>query len=145
MVIDPRHALYGQKLRLVQFHGDGKARGTCTVEIQKDIWRRIPVSVTDCSADKPEVFPLPLNLVVVRQLLDSLTQIAAMNEEESNHETRANESGRRADVAEAPYPDNAKPAMGEARTQSPTTDAALSNSGLPADPEGTSGRVGGDA
>ena len=144
-IIDPRHALYGQKLRLVQFHGDGKARGTCTVETQKDIWRRIPVSVTDCSADKPEVFPLPLNLVVVRQLLDSLTKIAAMNEEESNHETRANHSRRRADLAGDPYPNDTKPAMGEARAPSPTANAALSHSGLPADPEDISGTVGGDA
>lgn len=144
-VIDPRHALYGQTLRLVKFHGDGKARGTCTVELQKDIWRRIPVSVTDCGHHEPMVYPLPLNLLVVGQLLDCIKHIAAMHQEESNNEARARKSGSRIDASKTPIPNNPKSALGSARAKAPTTDANVSDTDLPADNEGQPSAAGGNA
>jgi hypothetical protein len=86
-IIDPRHALYGQKLRLVQIANSGKEEtSSCTVELGADVWRRIPLSVTDLGSNQPVLYPLPLNLTVMRQLLDLFRRIAVQCQEGTSHE-----------------------------------------------------------
>lgn len=88
-IIDPRHALYGQKLRLVQIADSGKEEtSSCTVELCADVWRRIPVSVTDLGNNQPVLYPLPLNLTVVRQLLELFRRLEIQCQEGTSDEKK---------------------------------------------------------
>jgi hypothetical protein len=93
-IIDPRHALYGQKLRLVQVANGGKEEtSSCTVELRADVWRRIPLGVTNLSSNQPVLYPLPVNLLVVRQLLALFRRIEIQCQEASSDENNKKASG----------------------------------------------------
>ena len=88
-IIDPRHALYGQKLRLVQIANRSKEEtSSCTVELCADVWRRIPLSVTDLGNNEPVLYPLPLNLTVMRQLLELFRRIEIQCQEGTSDENK---------------------------------------------------------
>jgi hypothetical protein len=88
-IIDPRHALYGQKLRLVQIANSGKEEtSSCTVELRADVWRRIPLSVTNLGSNQPVLYPLRLNLTVMRQLLELFRRIEVQCQEGTSHENK---------------------------------------------------------
>jgi hypothetical protein len=88
-IIDPRHALYGQKLRLVQIAHSGKEEtSSCTVELCADVWRRIPLSVTDLGNNQPVLYPLALNLTVMRQLLELFRRLEIQCQEGTSHENQ---------------------------------------------------------
>jgi hypothetical protein len=88
-IIDPRHALYGQTLRLVNIATSGKEEAaSCTVELRADVWRRIPLSVTNLGTNEPVLYPLPLNLSVVRQLLDVFRRIEVQCQEATSNENQ---------------------------------------------------------
>ena len=88
-IIDPRHALYGQKLRLVQIADSGKEESSsCTVELCADVWRRIPLSVTDLGNNQPVYYPLALNLTVMRQLLELFRRIEVQCQEGASNENK---------------------------------------------------------
>jgi hypothetical protein len=80
--------LCGQTLRVVAISQDGKAGPVCTVELQKDIWRRIPVNVTNLGRHEPMSYPLPLNLPLVGQLLELYTRIEARTKERTSHDSQ---------------------------------------------------------
>ena len=75
-IIDPRHSLCGQSFRLVSVSQSGKEGSVCTIELQSNIWRRIPLDVTDLGRHTPPTYPLPLTLSVVRELLEVFEHIA---------------------------------------------------------------------
>lgn len=88
-ILDPRHALYGQRLRLVQIANSGKEEtSSCTVELCADVWRRVPLSVTDLGRNPLVLYPLPLNLTVVGQLLDLFRRIAVQCQEVTSNENK---------------------------------------------------------
>ncbi len=92
-IIDPRHALYGQRLRLVQVANSGKEEtSSCTVELRADVWRRIPLSVTDLGKNQPVFYPLPLNLTVMRQLLELFRRIEVQCQEGASNENKGQPS-----------------------------------------------------
>jgi hypothetical protein len=92
-IIDPRHALYGQKLRLVQIAHSGKEEtSNCTVELCASVWRRIPLSVTDLGKNQPVFYPLPLNLTVMRQLLELFRRIEVQCQEGASNENKGQPS-----------------------------------------------------
>lgn len=88
-IIDPRHALYGQRLRLVQVAHSGKEEtSSCTVELCADVWRRIPLSVTDLGRNQPVLYPLPLSLTVMRQLLELFRRLEIQCQEGTSDENK---------------------------------------------------------
>jgi hypothetical protein len=88
-IIDPRHALYGQRLRLIQVANSGKEEASsCTVELCADVWRRVPLSVTDLGRNQPVLYPLPLNLTVMRQLLELFRRIEVQCQEGTSDENK---------------------------------------------------------
>ncbi|MBV7339035.1 hypothetical protein KFU94_64620 [Chloroflexi bacterium TSY] len=129
-VVDPRHALCGQKLKVVKISAEGKEGPVCTVELQKDIWRRIPLSITDVGRYEPILYPLPLNLRVVGELLDLYKRIEVQIKENSSNDERKNET-------ESSNPPNrkesnvSKTSLAAAKSTPPTADSAESGADLP--------------
>jgi hypothetical protein len=68
-VTDPRHPLYGQTFHLSHIANKQYLGRCCVVWPQEGIERNIPVEATDRSTEPFTIFPLPLDLSSLRQLL----------------------------------------------------------------------------
>jgi hypothetical protein len=68
-VIDPRDPLYGQSFTLLFVENKSYRGECCVVRMETGIERHIPISVTDQAPEQFRIYPLPLNLSSVRELL----------------------------------------------------------------------------
>ena len=85
-VTDPRHPLYGQTLTLVYITNKPYSGRCCVVWLQEGIERNVPVEATDRSTEPLIIFPLPLNLSSVRQLLATCERMVPQIMEKSMKE-----------------------------------------------------------
>ena len=68
-VTDPRHPLFGRTLPLIHVTNRQYLGRCCVIRLQEGIERNVPLEATDHSAEPITIFPLPLSLSSMRQLL----------------------------------------------------------------------------
>lgn len=81
-VTDPRHPLYGQTFHLSHITNKQYLGRCCVVWPQEGIERNIPLEATDRSTEPITIFPLPLDLSSVRQLLVAFERMMSQSVEE---------------------------------------------------------------
>ena len=79
-VADPRHPLCGQTFRLSHITNKQYLDRYCVVWFKEGIQRNIPLETTDRSTEPITIFPLPLDLSSVRQLLVAFERIKSQEE-----------------------------------------------------------------
>ena len=79
-VTDPRHPLCGRRFRLSHITNKQYLGSCCVVWLHEGIERHIPLEATDRSAEPIAIFPLPLGLSSVRQLLVAFERIESQEE-----------------------------------------------------------------
>lgn len=77
-VVDPREPLYGQTFPLVFIENKPYRGSCCIVRDVNGVERHIPVAVTNRSAEPLAIFPIPLSLSSVRQLLSAYERIVRL-------------------------------------------------------------------
>jgi hypothetical protein len=60
----------------------------CVVWIAEGIERTVPVAATDRAAEPPYIFPAPLSVIAVQQLLATFERITSRSVEEEEDESR---------------------------------------------------------
>ena len=79
-VTDPRHPLYGQTFHLSHIANKQYLGRCCAVWPQEGIERNIPLEATDRCTEPITIFPLPLDLSSLRQLLVAFERIESQEE-----------------------------------------------------------------
>src|SRR5262249_18216977 len=75
-IIDPRHPLYGQTLRLIQFAKSAHYHGPCCVVwLENGAERLIPLGATDRAPQPPTFYSFPLNLTSAENLARTYARI----------------------------------------------------------------------
>jgi hypothetical protein len=87
-VTDPRHPLFGRTLPMLGITNKQNLVPCCVVWIAAGIERMVPVAATDRAAEPPYIFPAPLNVVAVQQLLAAFERITSRSVEEAENESR---------------------------------------------------------
>ena len=85
-VTDPRHPLYGQTFPLAYITNKPYSGRCCVLWLQEGIGRNVPVEATDRSTQPLTIFPLPLSLSSVKQLLAIYERMTSQPMEESMEE-----------------------------------------------------------
>ena len=80
-VIDPRHPLYGRTFPLLEITNKQYLGRCCVVLYEPPLCRYIPVTATDRSPEPLCIYPLPLNLPSIEQLLATYEVIVSQIEE----------------------------------------------------------------
>ncbi len=88
-VVDPRHPLVGRTFRLIEIANKPYFGYACLVAFRGPVERHIPVCVTDLAAEPPVIFPLPLNLASVQQLVATYERICCQRAEGTEDELPA--------------------------------------------------------
>src|ERR1700741_5024184 len=105
-VIDPRHPLYGQTLRLIQFTKNAHHGPSCVVWLENGAERLIPIAATDRSPQPPTLYPQPLNLAASESLVRAYARIRTQIKERAENVQPTNQS-----VSDCPIsPDQQRPA-----------------------------------
>jgi len=68
-IVDPRHALFGQTLLLLEVASKPYRGRCCVVQLREGFCCHVPLSATSRSVEPPAVFPVPLDLPALEQLL----------------------------------------------------------------------------
>ena len=79
-VADPRHPLCGQTFRLSHITNKQCLGRCCVIWLKEGIQRNIPLEATDRSTEPIAIFPLPLDLSSMRQLLVAFERIESQEE-----------------------------------------------------------------
>jgi len=82
-VVDPRHPLYDQSFPLLHLTRQHKLIPCCRVQVAANVTRLIPISVTNLAAARPEIFPLPVDLASLHNLINVFTAIQAQVDQEA--------------------------------------------------------------
>src|SRR5262245_53189526 len=85
-VIDPTHFLFGRRFRLLSI-GPHTFLGTCCQVEWDGAAYFIPLGSTDQTPNPVLYYPLPLNVVALRQLVATSLHLGVLPEKESDHET----------------------------------------------------------
>jgi hypothetical protein len=72
-VIDPRHPLYGRTLPLITITNKAYLGRCCIVWVYGGHNQCVPLAATDRAPEPPTIFPVPLNLTAVQQLIEAWT------------------------------------------------------------------------
>ncbi|MBT3392214.1 MAG: hypothetical protein HN413_17590 [Chloroflexi bacterium] len=76
-VVDPRHPLYEQTFPLLHLKNRQELIPSCLVKIAEGVERLIPVSVTDLSGSPAVVFPSPVDLSSLHNLIQAFLRLEA--------------------------------------------------------------------
>jgi hypothetical protein len=76
-IVDPRHALFGQTLLLLEVANKPYWGQCCVVQWREGFLRHVPLAATSRSAEPPVVFPVPLGLTALQQLLTVYQRLAS--------------------------------------------------------------------
>ena len=91
-VVDPRHPLYGQTLRLIQFTKNAHHGPSCVVWLENGTERLIPIAATDRSPQPPTIYPQPLNLAAAESLVRAYARIRTQIKERAENVQPTNQS-----------------------------------------------------
>ena len=69
-ITDPRHPLYGRTFPLIHVTNRKYLGRCCVIRLQEGIERNVPIEATDHSPEPITIFPLPLDISSMRQLLE---------------------------------------------------------------------------
>ena len=134
-VVDPRHPLYGRRFALIGFANREPEGRCCIVSDQEPVKRYIPLAVTDRSLEPFGVYPLPLSLTSVRQLLATYQRIVSQSAGGTEDETVGpgtsgnSESERRRTVLSGEAPDPNTPGSNLGLVDSSTKASDVSDTG----------------
>ena len=87
-ITDPRHPLFGRTLPLIHVTNRQDLGRCCVIRLQEGIERNVPLEATDHSAEPITIFPLPLDISSMRQLLVTSERILTQLTEEKMEEKR---------------------------------------------------------
>lgn len=82
-MVDPRHPLYGRTLPLCGIIAKQYLGRCCVVWIQEGIERVVPLTATDRSDEPITIFPLPIDLSSVQQVLATFRRIESQPAEDA--------------------------------------------------------------
>jgi hypothetical protein len=68
-IVDPCHALFGQTLLLLEVANKPYRGRCCVVQLREGFCCHVPWSATSRSVEPPTIFPIPLDLTALGQLL----------------------------------------------------------------------------
>jgi hypothetical protein len=125
-VVDPRHPLHDQSFPLLHLTRKHNLIPCCRVQLAANVTRLIPISATNLAAARPEIFPLPVDLASLHNLINVFTQIQAQVDQEAC-------DGTTTDDAVSPRPsDPAHGSVGDVDGHAASSGAAEFSAGLPA-------------
>jgi hypothetical protein len=84
----------GQTFRLIEIANKPYFGYCCLVVFRGPVERHIPVRVTDLAAQQPVIFPLPLDLASVQQLVATYERILCQRAEGTGDEPQQQATGR---------------------------------------------------
>jgi hypothetical protein len=87
-VVDPRHPLVGRTFRLLELANKPYFGYCCLVAFRGPVERHIPVCVTNLAAEPLVIFPLPLDLASVQQLVATYERIGCQRAEGTEDESQ---------------------------------------------------------
>ncbi len=82
-VIDPRHPLYGRTLPLINIANRQHVGRCCIVWLHDGCDQHVPLAATDRAPEPPTIFPVPLCLTSVQQLVTRWEHLMAQAVEET--------------------------------------------------------------
>jgi hypothetical protein len=91
-VIDPRHPLYGQTLRLIQFTKCAYHGQSCVVWLGNGAERLVPLAATDRSPQPLTISPLPLSLTSAESLVRAYARTLNQIKERAENVQQTNQS-----------------------------------------------------
>ena len=75
-VVDPRHPLFGRTLPCVGISNSCHRGRCCILWIRPTVERHVPVTATDLEYDPATLYPLPISLESLQQLLQEFLLVA---------------------------------------------------------------------
>src|SRR5215467_6506762 len=72
-IVDPRHPLFGRTLPCVGIANSSHRGRCCIVWIRPTVERHVPVAATDLEYVAEEMYPLPISVESLQQLLHEFT------------------------------------------------------------------------
>ena len=84
-VVDPRHPLFGRTLPCVGISNSCHRGRCCIVWIRPTVERHVPVTATNLEYDPSTLYPLPISLASLQQLLQELLLVAGARNGDPTH------------------------------------------------------------
>ncbi len=84
-VVDPRHPLFGRTLPCVGISNSCHRGRCCIVWIRPTVERHVPVTATSLEYDPSTLYPLPISLASLQQLLQELLLVAGARNGDPTH------------------------------------------------------------
>jgi hypothetical protein len=78
-VTDPRHPLSGQAFPLIGITTTRQQGCCCVVWLREGVEQSLPLAATDRSSESIDIFPIPIDLPSVRQLLATYERIESQS------------------------------------------------------------------
>jgi hypothetical protein len=128
-VTDPRHPLYDQTFPLLHIKNKQELVLSCHVQITPGVNRLVPLNLTDLATTPVDVFPAPLHISSVQNLVRIYRRIVAQIEME-----KGNGAGNQLQES-----DHAANGMDDAQPEAATSGVTDHSVHLPADGDPTSG------
>ena len=87
-VVDPRHPLFGRTLPCVGISNSCHRGRCCILWIRPTVERHVPVTATDLEYDPSTLYPLPISLESLQQLLQEFLLVAPARNGDPAHAHR---------------------------------------------------------
>src|SRR5258708_28284035 len=87
-VVDPRHPLFGRTLPCVGISNSCHRGRCCILWIRPTVERHVPVTATDLDYDPSTLYPLPISLESLQQLLQEFLLVADARNVDPTHAHR---------------------------------------------------------
>ena len=84
-VVDPRHPLFGRTLPCVGISNSCHRGRCCILWIRPTVERHVPVTATDLEYDPATLYPLPISLESLQQLLQEFLLVAGARNGDPTH------------------------------------------------------------
>jgi hypothetical protein len=84
-VVDPRHPLYDQTFPLIHIKNKQELVRSCLVLLRENVERLIPLAVTDLALSPPDVFPVPLDISSLQNLIETFSRMTSQLEQEDEN------------------------------------------------------------
>ncbi|SRR6266446_10592330 len=85
-VVDPRHPLFGRTLPFIGVTNSCHRGHCCLVWLRPSVERHVPVSATNLQFDPQTLYPLPISVESLQQLLYEFTCVTRASKGEQGHD-----------------------------------------------------------
>jgi hypothetical protein len=124
-VVDPRHPLFGRTLPCVGISNSCHRGRCCILWIRPTVERHVPVTATDLEYDPSTLYPLPISLESLQQLLQEFLLVADARKGDPAHADTP--TACRASTTRGEQPTNDPPDRGLDNARSHPTTRRSSN------------------